>query len=116
MLYPDTFLEVLAVQVRATECELTPLPDKDTVAGELVAVLILCFLLLLEQRSRRRSCSDLRPESGAKEAADAETAPVTVAWVTVSLPVPVARSVSVCTLLLPTTTLPKLKLLGIALR
>ena len=100
----------------------TPVPDRDAVAGEFVAVLtkdtvplaaplvpgvnvrVTCFVVPAAIESGNVSPVALNPD------------PVTFAAETATEPVPVFESITVCVVLNPTTTLPKETLVGAALR
>ena len=58
MLYPDT-VEVLAFQVSATECctNTTPVPDKETDAGEPFALLTIEMLLFTLPAAAGLNCT-----------------------------------------------------------
>jgi hypothetical protein len=114
---------VLAFQLRSVECGsgATPVPDRDAVAGEFVAVLtketvplaaplvpgvnvrVTCFVVPAAIATGNVRPVTLNPD------------PVTFAAETVTEPVPVLVRVTVCVVLNPTTTLPKETLVGDAL-
>jgi hypothetical protein len=121
MLYPTTPLDVLAVHVRTTECETccTPVPDK-AIAGELVALLATATLPLTAPATEGANVTfNVAAWVGANVVPDAplvlNPAPDAVTADIVTFEFPVFVRVTLSELLLPTLTLLKLRLVGLAL-
>ncbi len=111
--YPTTVLEVLAVQLSATECwtVVTPVPESVTVNGELVALLVTTTLaeavlavvgvnvtVSVAVCPAATTCPAVSPDTTNPEPG-ADTAEI------VTLEFPLFVSVTFCALLLPTATL-----------
>jgi hypothetical protein len=120
-LYPDTE-EVLAFQASATECctWLAPVPDRDTVAGEPVALLTIKMLPLtlpltvgLNCTPRVRLCAG-ESVTGVLPPASRKPAPFRVICEMLTLEFPVLLTVTFCGADdVPVVTLPKLRLVGL---
>jgi hypothetical protein len=120
-LYPDT-VEVLALQLRAAECctEVTPVPDRVTVAGEPVALLTMEMLPFtlpltvgLNCTVRVRVCAG-ESVTGVLPPESKKPAPLAVICEMVTLEFPVSVIVTVCSAEdVPVVMLPKLKLAGL---
>lgn len=120
-MYPDT-VEVLAFQLRAEECctEVTPVPDRGTVAGEPVALLTmemppftLPLTVGLNCAFRVRFCAG-ESVTGVLPPPSKKPAPLAVICVMVTLEFPVLVIVTFWVAdVLPVVMLPKLKLAGL---
>ena len=120
-MYPDT-VEVLAFQLSAAECctEATPVPDRDTVAGEPVALLTMEMLPLalpltvgLNWALRVRFCAG-ESVTGVLPPPIKKPAPLAVICEMVTLEFPVLVIVTFCVAeVVPVVMLPKLKLVGL---
>jgi hypothetical protein len=120
-LYPLT-VEVLAVQVRSTEWALTPLPASVTTLGEFEASLVIERLPLalpvasgLKVALKAELCPPDRVR-GRERPLRPKPLPLAVACEMMTLIVPALVSVTLCVLLVPTLTFPKLILVGLAVR
>jgi hypothetical protein len=116
-LYPAT-VDVLAVQDRFTAW--IPVPDSASLAGEFVALLVKESLPLTLPAPLGAKVT-LKPAfcpadkvRGREGPLTLKPFPFTVSWEMVTLPVPVLVRITGSVLLLPSTTLPKLVLAGLA--
>lgn len=114
------FGEVLATQLRVTECLSTPVPESDVIFGESVALLTTesCPATLpVEVGANVALKLVFCPAAKVKGVAGPLTpnpAPVAVAFEIVTLALPVSVMTTGNVLVLPTVTFPKLRVPGLA--
>jgi len=100
------------VDGEADSCRVTPVPDRDTVAGELVPLLVIEMLpvalpvVVGAKVALKLALCPPDKVSGSVSPVVPNPVPVTVAWVMVTLPVPVLLRVTGCVPVVFTVTLP----------
>ena len=108
---------LVVLMVRA-DC--TPLPESVMVAGELVAVLTTVTVPLTlpdaagANTTLKAALCPAASVTGGIRPVVLNPAPETLTWEMLTLELPMLVSLTVCVLLVPTNTLPKLKLVGLA--
>lgn len=118
-LYPET-TEVLALQVSATECWTTPVPDNDTIVGEPLALLITEMLPVtgpvavgLNRTAKLMLCVG-ESVTGALPPVAEYPCPATLICEMLMLEFPVFVITTVCDSdVVPVMTFPKLRLAGL---
>ncbi len=104
----------------AASSDVTPFPASDTAAGELAALLtietppVALPVAAGENLTVNEVVCPVARVRGRVSPLRLNPVPVTLACDTVTLPVPLLFSVTVCVLLLPNATFPKLRLVGLA--